>query len=222
MKNIRKITVLLLIVLCLFTLPVKVQASTEKDISKSFKNTKKITELVKELNDWSGFQYIYLLKSKEKKNIALTEYNMLNIAALDYYEPDLGDYKSATKEGILRRTDLLFGKKPSLDSLNTYEEDKASVSMDKHHEFICKLKNGGLTTLYGDWGEYYPDMELLGVYSGKDETYKVRVKNYFVECETNKKNDYGITTFTVKKSSNTKYGYIITGIKLQKDKIVKK
>lgn len=211
------ISLFLLVIIAVSNNTTTAQASTEKDVTKSFKDTKKVTKLVNELNNWSGYQYIYLLKSKEKKTITLTDINILNIAALNYYEPNLGDYISATEKGILTRTQLLFGKEPSLDLLNTYEDEKASESMKKN-EFICKLTNGGLKTLYGDWGMYYPKMKLLKITKADAKTYTIRVKTYFVNDETKKKDKYGYTTITINKSTKSDYGYIISGIKLQKTK----
>ena len=205
----------LFLLLCVTSIPIIANASTGEDITKSFKDTEKVTKLVNELNDWSGYQYIYLLKSKQKETIKLTDKNMLNMVALNYYEPDLGDFMTATENGIYTRTNLLFGKKPGLDSLNTYADEQAGESM-KSNEFICKLTNGGLMTVYGDWGSYYPKMKLLKITKVRDKIYNVRVKTYFIDDETKKKNEYGITTFTIKKSTKSDYGYVITGIKLEK------
>lgn len=216
MKKKLILIVSLLIILCISGLPATTQASAEKDVTKSFKDTKKVTKLLYELNNWSGYQYIYLLKPKEKKTVKLTDNNLLNIVGLNYYEPNLGDYASATEDGILTRTNLLFGKKPSLDSLNTYEDEKASESMNAKSEFICKIKSGDLATIYGDWGMYYPKIKVMKITKVKDKIYNVRVKTYFVDSETQKKDEFGITTFTIKKSTASDYGYIITGIKLQK------
>lgn len=207
----------LFILLCLSSTPITTQASsTEKDVTKSFKDTKKVTKLLNELNTWTGYEYIYLLKSKEKKTVKLTDNNMLNIVALNYYEPNLGDYISATEKGILSRTNLLFSKSPSFDSLNTYEDDKASEFMNENNEYICKLSGGGLATVFGDWGMYYPKMKLLTITKVNDKIYQASVKTYFIDDETKKKDAFGITTFTIKKSTKSVYGYTITGVKLQK------
>ncbi len=205
----------LLMVLCIVGIPVATQAATGRDVTKSFKDTKKVVKLVNEINDWSGYQYFYLLKSKEKKTVTLSDQNVLNIAALNYYEPDLGEYISATDKGILSRTFLLFGKKPGFGSLNTYKEEEATESMNSNKEYICKLKNGGLATIYGDWGTASPKMKLLSITKVGNNSYQVKVKNSLFDAEANKAKDYGISTITIKKSSESKYGYIITGIKLQ-------
>lgn len=208
----------LLIVFCISSIPVSTQASTGKDVTKTFKDTKKVLKLVNEINDWSGYQYFYLLKSKEKKTVTLSDNNILNIAALNYYEPNLGDYISVTEKGILARTFLLFGKKPGFDSLNTYKDEEANLTMNKNKEYICKLENGGLATVYGDWGTASPKMKLLSVTNAENNSYQVKVKNYLYDAETKKSKDYGISTITVKKSSKADYGYIITGIELQMTK----
>lgn len=207
----------LLMIICITSIPVSAQASTGKDVTKSFKHTKKVIKLVNELNNWSCYQYIYILKSKDKKTVALTDNNILNIAALGYYEPNLGEYISATQKGILSRTYLLFGKKPSFDSLNTYKDKEANELLNKNNgQYICKLENGGLATLYGDWGISYPKMKLLSIIKVKHKIHQVNVKNYLYDAETKKAKNYGITTFTIKKSKKEHYGYIITAIQLHK------
>jgi hypothetical protein len=206
----------LIMTLCFVGVPASIQASTGKDVTKSFKDTKKVTKLVDELNDWCGYQYIYLLKSKEKQTVDLTDNTILNIAALNYYEPNLGEYASVTEKGILARTNLLFGKSPSLDSLKTYEDEKANELMNKKKEYICKLTGGGLATVYGDWGMLYPNMKVLSIVKTNDKQYQVKAKTYFTDAETKKKTDYGVTTLTIKESSKSKNGYVITGIKIQK------
>lgn len=201
----------------ILSIPVLAQASTGKDVTKSFKHTKKVMKLVNELNNWNCYQYINILKSKEKKTVNLSDNNILNIAALGYYEPNLGEYISATQKGILSRTYSIFGKKPSFDSLNTYKDKEANKFLQKNNgEYICKLENGGLATLYGDWGISYPKMKLISIIKVKHKIHQVKVKNYLFDAETKKAKDYGITTFTIKKIKKQKYGYIITGINLQK------
>ncbi|BCN31493.1 hypothetical protein [Anaeromicropila herbilytica] len=213
----------LLFMLCVTSIPVTTSAAAEKNVTKSFKETKKVTKLVNELNDWTGYQYIYLLKNGEKKTVQLTDKNILNIAGFNYYEPNLGDIATATQKGIIKRTNLLFGKKPNLTTLNTYDSKTAQEQMNKNGEFISVVSGGAITTMVGDWGTYAPSMKVLKITKVNQKTFHVYVETYFREVGTKKKDYYGVTKFTIQKTTNkSSNGYIITGIKLQKAKKVAK
>lgn len=209
MKRHYKTTKLLLLTLIcaliLSVIPVNMSnATTKKDVTKTFKDKKQVTNLVKCLNTWIGYQYLYNKEDYTNTTVKLTNNFMLNAVGINYNNP--------SKKGLQNKAKAVFGKKPSIKYLNTY---KTNDDFFASEDFAGILEDGTIVTLVGDWGTAAPVMTVKKILKTSSTTYTITVQTHLNDKVDNTNKLVGTTTFTIKKNKNLKYGYYITGIKMK-------
>jgi hypothetical protein len=209
MKRYHKTTKLLLLTLVcaliLSVVPVYMSnAASKKDVTKTFKDRKQVTSLVKGLNNWIGYQYLYNKEDYTNTTVKLTNNFMLNAVGMNY--------ANASKKGLQNKAKALFGKKPSIKYLNSY---KTTDDFYASGDFAGILEDGTIETLVGDWGCSAPTMTVKKIVKTSSKTYTITAQTHMIDNSENTKKLIGTTTFTIKKNKDLKYGYYITGIKMK-------
>lgn len=209
MKQYHKTTKLLLFTLVctliLSVLPINMSnAASKKDVTKTFKDKKQVTNLVKCLNDWIGYQYLYNKDDYTNTTVKLTNNFKLNAAGMNYVNP--------SKKGLQNKAKAIFGKKPAIKYLNSF---KTNDDFYASGDFAGILEDGTIVTLVGDWGTAAPVMTVKKIVKTSSTTYTVTVQTRLKDRVENTKKLIGTTTFTIKKNKDLKYGYYITGIKMK-------
>lgn len=179
-------------------------AATSKDVTKTFKDKKKVTSLVKCMNDWIGYQYIYNSKNYQNETITLSNKFMLNVVSPNYMSP--------TSKGLQAKVKAVFGKKPAMKYLSVYDDRNAFLASP---DFVAKLADGSLTTRVGDWGCAYPMMTVKKIVKNSSTTYTLTVQTHMYDASEDIKELIGVTTIKIKKNKDAKYGYYVTGIKMK-------
>lgn len=212
---------LIMVMVCAMVTPAIVTSAATKDVTTTFTDKKKVKKLIGQINDWCYYQYKLNLSSKATKTVKLSARTMFNIACMNQYDTDtiFDERPMLTSAGIWKRTNNLFGKKPKLSVIKAYTGTSTKVyeKILDSGNFVGRTKKGVYFPVVGDWGNLVPRMKISKITKIKKGKYKLKVVTYSEEMEENIIEKVGTSTITIKKSSKSKYGYIITGIQLKKN-----
>lgn len=221
MRNIQFIKKKYLAILCILVLIVTILPAMNSVYAQS-SSEKQIKKLVGQMNGYEQYLVHSQTLTSNKKNVSLTKQNMATAAALSLSTDTLVAYGKKgefggtvtwklTNKKLQKTTQNLFGKK-----LKTSNLRKITNTDDIIYAGDAYRDHKGIPVVYYTDGETESDYVVISIsiskIKGKANTYKA-VKNIYCGywgSNTGKPN-YKFT-YTVKKNSNSSYGYIISNI----------
>ena len=197
----------LCLVLCMVVSGTVVSAATSKDVTKSMEDRKSVTKLVNNLSDYIGYQLLYTKTEYKNKKITLDSKFMFEIAGMCMSEP--------TEKKIHKITKDVFGKTPDLKELTLFKsEEKFNASK----KMAGRLKDGTILTKLGDWGTAAPTFKVTKILQNSKTKFQVKVDILFIDYEDGTSKFLGTAKMNVKKNADSKYGYVITSLTVNRAK----
>ena len=114
-----------------------------------------------------------------------------------------------TKKEIQKIAYNYFGKKPNVSKIPSFKSSKRKWISKRHSSWQKK------PYIYagGDWGTHKPGYKNLKIVQKSSKLYEISFTNVMGSYENKKiSKNIGKTTFQLKKTSKSSYGYIITRI----------
>lgn len=205
----KKLSVILTVLLMTVTLtPLSaIQAdAASRDVTKELSGNQNIKKLSKMIAAYTTAMDLSENSTTETVKVKLNNGNKLSIAGfIRYnYKDDYG-YTAAELRSETRR---LFGKSASVSQIKNSE---ASATM-----LVCTADQDFVSDPYmycgGEFGDTVPGYQIKKITKTGKNTYTVTIKNKIGSYGEKGSTVIGTTTLKLKKSSASKYGYIIKGI----------
>lgn len=167
--------------------------------------------------NWTGYLYFYvegyeLDTLSDEAVLAMTGMAMGNAAqsgaddTLDqYYHAENGRY-FFPEDAIDGYTMKYFGRDIKLSAMPEYSDDYAITQV---------MLDGYLAVPVGDWGEVSPDFTITDVTENADGSYDVMVNYKKTGNIEDNGTVYLIGTYTIAKSDNAGFGYVIQNVVLK-------
>lgn len=172
-------------------------AESSSNITSSEK--KQINKLLATTETWAGNK---LLSNKKYKNIKLNSYDKIVIAGYNSKYKEKGITYYLDKKNFEETHKNIFNKLPNYKIIPNSHQD--------YNSYVY-YQNGKLCILIGEWGLGYPYCKSIKVTKLSKNLYSAKCIYYYFEEMTKEDLKIGSITYKIKKTTNTKYGYIITG-----------
>ena len=204
MKKRTKWTCMMLTIIMLFMLSCVGQA---KDINVTKKMSsdakiKRITRLVAYYTDAEVIQRVKKGKTVKEK---MDDANILSMSAY-MARSDRKGYQWTKKE-IQKIAYKYFGKKPNVSKIPSYKSAKRRWISKR----FSRWQKKPYVYAGGDWGCYKPGYNNLKIIQKSSNVYEISFTNIMGSYENSKiSKKIGTTTFQLKKTGKSSYGYIIT------------
>lgn len=206
MKKKRRWICLLIAVLTLLLVPSAVQAKST-DVTKKMSSDAKIRRLTRLVAYYTDAEVLQRVKKNQTVKEKMDDANVLSMSAYMGYSDRKG--YQWTKKEIQKIAYNYFGKKPNVSKIPAYNSAKRKWISKRHSKWQKK------PYIYagGDWGCYKPGYGNLKIVQKSSKVYEIRFTNIVGSYENSKiSKKVGETTFQLKKTSKSSYGYIITKI----------
>lgn len=205
MKRKKNWICLLMTMLLLFLVPFAVQAK-DTDVTKKLSSDARVKKLTRLVAYYTDAEVLGRKKGKVIKE-KMDDANLLSMSAYMGYSDRKG--YQWTKKEIQKIAYNLFGKKPNVSKIPSFKSPKRKWISKRHSSWQKK------PYIYagGDWGTYKPGYKNLKIIKKSSSVYEIRFTNVMGSYENSRASkNIGETTFRLKKTSKSSYGYIITKI----------
>ena len=205
MKRKKKWICVIAAMMMLLLVPSAVQAKST-DVTKKMSSDAKIKRLTRLVAYYTDAVVSRVKKGQTVKE-KLDDANILSMSAY----MGRSDYKGTqwTKKEIQKIAYNYFGKKPNVSKIPSFKSSKRKWISKRHSSWQKK------PYIYagGDWGTHKPGYKNLKIVQKSSKLYEISFTNIMGSYENKKiSKNIGKTTFQLKKTSKSSYGYIITRI----------
>ena len=205
MKRKKKWICMIAAMMMLLLVPSAVQAKST-DVTKKMSSDAKIKRLTRLVAYYTDAEVSRVKKGKTVKE-KMDDANILSMSAY----MGRSDRKGTqwTKKEIQKIAYNYFGKKPNVSKIPSFKSSKRKWISKRHSSWQKK------PYIYagGDWGTHKPGYKNLKIVQKSSKLYEISFTNVMGSYENKKiSKNIGKTTFQLKKTSKSSYGYIITRI----------
>ena len=205
MKRKKKWICVIAAMMMLLLVPSAVQAKST-DVTKKMSSAAKIKRLTRLVAYYTDAEVSRVKKGKTVKE-KMDDANILSMSAY----MGRSDHKGTqwTKKEIQKIAYNYFGKKPNVSKIPSFKSSKRKWISKRHSSWQKK------PYIYagGDWGTHKPGYKNLKIVQKSSKLYEISFTNVMGSYENKKiSKNIGKTTFQLKKTSKSSYGYIITRI----------